>query len=82
MVRYPNFEDWFDESEGYCLRSERFYDSLTQFNSEGGKLANIDVWLRAAFEAGQEALRPCRSPYCECSVGKCTCAGFYDARGD
>ncbi len=26
-------------------------------------------------------LLPCRSPYCECSAGKCTHPGFYDARG-
>lgn len=25
-------------------------------------------------------LRPCRSPYCECEVGKCTHPGCYDAR--
>jgi hypothetical protein len=27
-------------------------------------------------------LKPCRSPYCECEVGKCTHPGFYDARGE
>ena len=27
-------------------------------------------------------MKPCRSPYCECEVGKCTHPGFYDARGD
>ena len=26
-------------------------------------------------------LRPCRSPYCECDVGKCSHPGCYDARG-
>lgn len=30
----------------------------------------------------QPALRPCRSPYCECSVGQCSHPGFYDARGE
>lgn len=30
--------------------------------------------------AGQEPLKPCRSPYCECSQGACTHPGFYDAR--
>ena len=24
--------------------------------------------------------KPCRSPYCECTKGKCTHPGFYDAR--
>ena len=27
-------------------------------------------------------LKPCKSPYCECGVGKCTHPGFYDARGE
>ena len=82
MVRYPNFESWFDEREWYGLRSERFFDSMSQFNSESGKAANIRLWLQAAFEAGQETMQPCCSPYCECTVGKCTHPGFYDARGN
>ena len=28
-----------------------------------------------------EQLKPCRSPYCECDVGKCTHPGFFDCRG-
>jgi hypothetical protein len=28
-----------------------------------------------------ERLKPCKSPYCECDVGKCTHPGFYDCRG-
>jgi hypothetical protein len=27
-----------------------------------------------------DALRPCRSPYCECAPGECTHPGCYDAR--
>lgn len=26
------------------------------------------------------ASKPCRSPYCECDIGKCTHPGFHDAR--
>jgi hypothetical protein len=35
-----------------------------------------------AIDADQAArrLKPCRSPYCECSQGQCTHPGFYDAR--
>lgn len=25
-------------------------------------------------------LKPCRSPYCECTKGQCTHPGYYDAR--
>lgn len=28
----------------------------------------------------KEAPKPCRSPYCECELGKCSHPGFYDAR--
>jgi hypothetical protein len=31
---------------------------------------------------GVEELKPCKSPYCECDVGKCSHPGFYDARGE
>lgn len=82
MVRYTNFEDWFDERELFDSRADRFFDSMSQFNSEEGKYANIRLWLQAAFQAGRETLKPCRSPYCECTVGKCTHPGCYDARGD
>ena len=27
-----------------------------------------------------KALKPCRSPYCECIKDQCTHPGFYDAR--
>jgi len=30
----------------------------------------------------EPALKPCRSPYCECDQGACTHPGFYDARGE
>jgi hypothetical protein len=29
-----------------------------------------------------ETLKPCRSPYCECTVGECSHPGCYDARGE
>jgi len=31
---------------------------------------------------GIEDLQPCKSPYCECDVNKCSHPGFYDARGE
>ena len=27
-----------------------------------------------------EQLKPCRSPSCECDIGKCTQPGFFDCR--
>lgn len=82
MVIYKDFEDWFFEIENYGTRAERFWDSLDQFTSDNGKVANIEMWLRAAFESARLELRPCRSPYCECDVGKCTHPGCYDSRGN
>ena len=31
---------------------------------------------------GIEYRKPCKSPYCECDVNKCSHPGFYDARGE
>lgn len=56
MVKYPKFEDWFYEIENYGLRAERFWDSMSQFATDSGKMANIEVWLRAAFESAQQGV--------------------------
>jgi hypothetical protein len=50
--QYPTFEDWWNEVESFSLRSERFHESITQF-SDAGKLVNVEVWLRAAFESAR-----------------------------
>lgn len=53
MASYNRFEDWFDEIENYGMRSERFFESLDQFQSREGYNANLILWLRAAFESGK-----------------------------
>jgi hypothetical protein len=52
MPLYPTFEDWWNEIESFSLRSERFFESMTQF-SETGKPVNAELWLRAAFDAAR-----------------------------
>lgn len=37
-------------------------------------------YVRPVYATPQPKAKPCRSPYCECDVGKCTHPGFYDAR--
>jgi hypothetical protein len=41
------------------------------------------LWVKHVRGSGItfQGLQPCKSPYCECDVGKCTHPGFYDARG-
>lgn len=51
------FIDWFYEVENYCLRSERFYDSLTEFRSQGASFASIKLWLESAYNAGKEQMK-------------------------
>lgn len=52
MNIYNNFEQWFNELEGFGFRSERLYESLPV--PAGAKLReSLETWLRAAFEAGQ-----------------------------
>lgn len=41
----------------------------------------VDV-QRLVAETQGPLLKPCRSPYCECTVGHCTHPGCYDARGE
>lgn len=40
------------------------------------------TWKTAPANPTSKALKPCRSPYCECDKGKCTHPGFYDARDE
>ena len=46
------FNEYFHESEGYSLRSERFYASLDAFTSKQALAASMVLWLRAAYEQG------------------------------
>jgi len=48
------FDEWFDELEGYSFRSERFYDDFDY----AAKTNNYDLiieWLRAAYQMGKES---------------------------
>ena len=56
MVVYETFDDWFDETENYSFRSERFFQHLELFNSTvctDQRNEFITNWMRAAFEAGR-----------------------------
>jgi hypothetical protein len=54
MVEYETFEDWFDETEGYGFRSERFFQHLEAIiDDEPRRSEFITNWIRAAFEAGR-----------------------------
>ena len=44
------FLEWFNEIEGFGMRSERFYDDYSRHD-----VVNNVKWLKAAFEAGFEA---------------------------
>jgi len=76
---YKDFDSWFYELESKNIRAERFFEQLDAIE---GRDPIVVEWLRAAFNAGQGTLKPCRSPYCECEVGKCTHPGFYECRGN
>jgi hypothetical protein len=42
------FDDWFNELEGFGLRSERFWEDAKQ-----GHTPRMILWLKAAFEEGR-----------------------------
>ena len=68
MVRYKQFEDWFNEQESYGLRSERFF-SLVPFRAREAEL--LGKWLEAAFNAGREEKKHCKYPNCDCPDNNC-----------
>ena len=49
------FGDWFDEQEGYALRSERLFEELRVDNLS--QAARIRLWLESAYNAGAEHAR-------------------------
>lgn len=49
------FEEWFNEIEGYALRSERFFGDLDHHKPESqGSNKRMVEWLRAAYNVGYE----------------------------
>jgi len=45
------FDNWFDEMEGYSFRSERFYDDF-DYAAKTKNYEMIVKWLRSAYEMG------------------------------
>lgn len=50
-----SFETWFNQVELYGLKSERFYDLVKLQVNNPVYAESLVAWLRAAYEAGQEA---------------------------
>ena len=60
---------------------DRWHEALKSLDPHIQQLA-VNALRATASQPEQEpvALKPCRSPYCECDVGKCSHPGCYDAR--
>ena len=56
MRRGDPFDDWFNGSEGYGLRSERLFESLPALTNY--ETQYIITWLRAAYDEGARRGRP------------------------
>lgn len=50
------FEQWFNQLEGYHLLSERFYNELEDPDPKY-VLARALLWVKAAFAAGAESIQ-------------------------
>jgi len=48
------FDDWFEELEGYSFRYERFWDDF-DYAKESKDNRSMVKWLRTAFEMGYDA---------------------------
>jgi hypothetical protein len=59
-----SFNEWFHQLEGYHIKSERFYESLTAFSNEALAISTVK-WLEAAFDAGRAAEREACAKVCE-----------------
>lgn len=46
------FSQWFNEQEGFHLRSERFYDDVNQIVGNSKSLQVLVDWLKAAYDQG------------------------------
>jgi hypothetical protein len=59
VINKEVFEKFFNEQEGFHLRSERFYDDVLLVKTGIGSLSSYEdlmvQWLKAAFDAGVEA---------------------------
>lgn len=53
-MKYKNFEDWFDELEGYGLRSERFF-SDAECPDPFIKNRSLREWMKTAWELGKQS---------------------------
>lgn len=51
-----SFNEYFHELEGFCMRSERFHESLDAFTSKEALAASMRLWLEAAFVQGARAM--------------------------
>jgi hypothetical protein len=47
-----SFDLYFNELEGFGLRSERFLESLSAFTSKDALAASMTLWLKAAYIRG------------------------------
>jgi len=53
---YPTFESWYNETEIYSFRSDRFFEHLDLFDSTvctAQRNEFITNWMRAAFESAR-----------------------------
>lgn len=56
------FIDWFNELEGYALRSERFYNTFSMGLTTPKMAETMVQWLQAAYESGLEAKESAAKP--------------------
>lgn len=53
-MKYKNFEDWFDELEGYGFRSERFFSDV-ECPDPFCKNTILREWIKTAWELGKQS---------------------------
>lgn len=56
MNNYKNFDDWFNELEGYSFRSERFFCE-TKCPDPFKQKEILTEWLKTAWQLGYESAK-------------------------
>ena len=49
------FDQWFNDTEAFGIRSERFHDDLIAYRLESVEAEHIARWLKWAYKTGYDA---------------------------
>lgn len=78
-----SLDDRYELLEAYRTHMGPFFERPHWWNQDKPEFAAQRVAALKSFRQSllPQPTKPCRSPYCECPIDKCSHPGFHDARG-